>query len=332
MISLPALTLKGVVNPFVREMVTNVNTKYLAALRTPAAEPWVDEVCGFTSTNAHIEKFPVDLTQMEGFRRWVGERQIKRSDLTGFVIEQDRWEQSLGWDVDRARRGEFGNMVDKSVAMLLGARRMRARLAAMVLKAGKDKAKTYQGIPLFVGSGAGVKHWYNPLDGSKGDFYNLRTNKPFTPDTYEEARIAHAEVKGPEGEESLGLELTHLLGGTKMEPVFNRVIKKRDIANTAGTASETNIWEGSAKVLKSSLLDSDPVVVAGGQVWYSIAANQVAKPVEIIAANDGEPEIVVLGEESEYAALNNEILLLGKLLANAGAALPQTIFRWEFTP
>jgi hypothetical protein len=336
--SIPGLTLKGVVNPFVQELVTRFQTRYISALQS-APSNWADVVSGLTPVGPGdlSVKFPIDLSDLgPGMREWLGERHIERTDLTGFSIDTRRFEKTKGIDKGLAQAGPvnamFRSFPDKATqGIVQAARQMRPLLVASVLKLGKTKAKTYQDIPLFVGSGAATKHLNNPLNASKGEFYNLYTARNFTETTYEEMKLELETRKGPDGVSTLGLQVTHVLGGTRMGPKFKRLFKPELVSNAGGTATESNIFQGDAIPLVAPELDDDPVVLTGKEVWYLIATNVMARPVEALLENGGAPNITIFGEGSETAEMRGEIIVAGDMKAAAGAALPHVIIRVEGT-
>lgn len=336
--SIPGLTLKGVVNPFVQELVTRFQTRYINALQSTTSN-WADVVSGLTPVGPGdlSVKFPIDLSDLgPGMREWQGDRHIERTDLTGFSIETRKFEKTKGIDLGLAQAGPVNAMFrafpDKATqGIVQAARAMRPLLVASVLKLGKTKALTYQGIPLFVGSGAGTKHLNNPLNSSKGEFYNLYTGRNFTETSYEEMKLELETRKGPDGVSSLGLQVTHVLGGTRMGPKFKRVFKPELVSNKGGTATESNIYAGDAIPLVAPELDDDPVALTGKEVWYLLATNVIARPVEALLENGGAPNITIFGEASETAVMKGEVIVAGDMRANAGAALPHVIIRVEGT-
>jgi len=334
--TIPGLSLKGVVNPFVVELVTRFQAKYINALQG-VPSTWADVISGITPIGpADLSvKFPIDLSDLgPGMREWIGERHIEDTDLTGFSIEPRKFEKTKGLDLGLAQAGPVNAMFHAFPTRAVdgitqAARQMKGLLVANILKKGATKAITYQGIPLFVGSGAATKHFNNPLDEGKGEFYNLYVGRDFDETNYEELKEELETRKGPDGLASLGLKVTHVLGGTRMGSKFRRLFKPELIANAGGTATVSNIFQGDAIPLIAPELDDDATVVAGKQVWYLIATNVMARPVETLLENGGSPNITVFGEESETAKMKGQLIIAGDMKANAGAAFPQTIIRVE---
>jgi hypothetical protein len=147
-------------------------------------------------------------------------------------------------------------------------------------------------------------------------------------------------MKAPDGVTSLGLELTHVLAGTDMEETFDQLFKKTLIATdnagaaaTSGTttaasaATETNIYYGGAQPIIAPELDAN----AEPGVWYGLAMNTDSKPFEMQFENGAEPQIIILGDGTEHAAMKNEVLFRGKMFGNAGYAIPHCVIRFEPT-
>lgn len=340
--SIPGLTLFGVVNAGVQEMVTQFSAHLLNFLNG-APDTKLDPLVNMTPTDALSLKIPINIMALNGYEEWTGERNYVDVDLKAFAIEARPWTRNVAYDMRAAMTGVYGGFPKIAAQAVVEGYKMPGRLAANVLKQGKTKAKTYQNIPLFVESGASVKHLVNPLDEDGPTFYNCYTDRPFTADNFQFAREQLRLMKGPDNVESLGLELTHVVGGTTMEAPFLKVLKKSTMmgdtrkvtiggTDFAFASEETNIWEGGAVPIVSSLLDSDPYLVAHptGQVWYAVALNTVARPVEEMGLNGGAPKVEVWGEETEAARLKKKILVHGDLEVNAAAGLPHTIIRFEY--
>lgn len=329
---IPGLTLAGVVNSNVRELVTQFSAHLIDFLDGNPLPTWVDLVSNMTPTEALSLKVPINVLALDGFEEWTGERNYVDVDLVAMALEAKSWTRNLAYPMRAAMLGVYGGFDRLAASVVAAGYKMRPRVCANVLIKGKTDAKTYQGIPLFVGSGAATKHYVNPLDASKGTFFNLYTNMAFTPANLKLARQYMRQIKGPDGVESLGLELTHVLGGAAMQEPFDDVLQKQIIANTAGTAAETNTLEVSKSGIRSaisSLLDSDPWVVAGHQVWYGIATNTMGRAVEMMGLNGGAPKVVVRGDGSEIAQSKKSVLVEGDLEINGAAGLPHVIIRFE---
>lgn len=330
---MPTPTFKGIISPSLAELATQITGRYMQALAGPDATSWWQQICGTTPTSPGEEqvKFIVDPEDLSTFEPDVGAIKLPEGELTSFTIEQAPWRKSKGIPLQVIRRGgSFGGYPDRVANMLLAARRTVPRLVAQVLKNGKTTATTYQGVALFQSS---TVHQYNPLDATKGTFKNLYTASDFTAANWETAREHMALMLGMDGVETLGLNVTYLIGGTKMRNPFDRLFKKTLVLDSTGAAAESNIHyeavEGDVIPIIAPELDDDAIVVSGKQVWYTVSTNLIARPLEVLLENGGTPTIEILDEGSEFATLNNKVAIIGRMAANAGAAFPHCIKRYE---
>lgn len=312
-----ALEIFGVVNPVVSEMFTAMVGKYKDAL-LEKVDPWALEISGFTSTSALRLKYPIDLTALDGFREWIGERDIKDGDITSFFIDSKPWERSIDIDLDVANApGDAAAYVNKVPALMLQAKKHPNRLVKALLQSGTT-FDAWDGDPFFSTT--------HPVNTRKAvaNYSNLHAGKAFSRANFAFAKAAFRALKGPDNVTSLGLSLTHVLGPTDLEEDFDQLFKKKILINDGGTASDDNIYYQGAKPIIASELDNE----AG--VWYGLAlGNPGARPFEIQMANNGNPDIKILGDGTEHATKTNKMLFAAKLFGNAGAAIPATIMRFE---
>jgi hypothetical protein len=330
---MPTPTFKGTISPAIQELATQISGKYLQALAGPDPSNVWRMFCGVTPTapGDEIVKFPIDPEDLSTFEPDEGAIKLPEGELASFSIEQAPWRKTKGIPLRVLQRGgQFGGYPDKVAHILLAGRRTVPRLVAQVLKNGKTTAKTYQGIAMFQST---ALHNNNPLDADKGQFLNLITAKDFNVANWEQAQEDMGLMKGMDGVESLGLTVTHLLGGTKMRNPFNRVFKKMLILDATGAAAESNIHyeaiEGEAMPIIMPQLDDDAIVTTGKQVWYTISTSLIARPIEVLLENDGNPSIEILGEGTEFATINGKVAVIGRMAANAGCAFAHTIKRYE---
>lgn len=327
----------GNVSGNVQKLFTAMQAKYLEVLQSKPM-PWARLVSGWTSTAALRTLFPVDLTSLDGFREWLGERKFQDGDMTGFYIDSKPFERSIEINLDVAQSGQAPEVYVNKVPHLVRAAAVHPnRLIAKLLQLGKTaKVQGFDGsssggadAPLF------GTHVFNIRDASKGSYTNLQTGKPFTSANFALARKLFRDMKAPDGQTSLGLELTHVLGGTDFEETWKQFFDVQyDVATVTNKAGSENVAAamrsnayygalGPAQRILAPELSNEP------GVWYGLALNLGATPFETQMKNDGNPEIQIFGEGSEHAAKTNKIAYMGKLFGNAGASIPHTIIRFE---
>jgi phage major head subunit gpT-like protein len=314
------LQIFGVNSPNVSELFTLMIAKYKDALaQMPKA--WAAGLCGMSSTAELRQKFPIDLTTLNGFREWGGPRDAKDSDLTAFYIDSKPWERTIDVDLDSVFARDFAPYVNKVPNLMRAAAIMPNRLMASLLKAGKT-ATCWDGQYFF-----DTDH---PVDyrntNTSATYRNLYTAMPFNRANFALAKQYLRAMKAPDGVTPLGLELTHVLGDTSLEETFDQLFKKFILANDAGTAADTNIYQGGAVPVIGPELDAN----GEAGVWYGVAMNTDARPVEQQwKGGAGNPEIRILGDGTEFATTNNKVRFAGKIFGNAGYAIPHCIIRFE---
>jgi phage major head subunit gpT-like protein len=309
----------GINSPAVSELFTIMVAKYKDVL-AQRPEPWARRVSGWTSTAELRQKFPIDLTAFAGFREWAGPRNVKDADLTSFFIDSKPWERTIDVPLDDIFARNFAPYVNKIPQLMRAATAHPNILLAALLKGGKT-ALGWDGQFFF-----DTDH---PVDyraiNTTAQYANLYPATPFTRANFALARKYFRQLKAPDGVTPLGLQLTHVLAGTDMEETFDQLFRKQILANDGGTAADTNIYYGAAQPIIAPELDANNE--AG--VWYGLAMNTDAMPFETQMKNDGEPEVRILGDGTEFATETNKARFAGKLFGNSGYAIPHCIIRFE---
>lgn len=312
----------GINSASVSELFTLMSAKYKDAL-AQQPEPWARRVSGWSNTGVLRQKFPIDLTAFAGFREWVGPRHHKDSDQKAFYIDSKPWERTIDVPLDVALSGQFAPYINK-VPNLVRAANVHPNVLLAALLAGGKTATCWDGQYFF-----DTDH---PVDfrgsNASATYSNLKTAMPFTSDNFAAARKLFREMKAPDGKTSLGLRLTHVLGGTDMEEVFDALFRKAYIArvdeSSTGVASETNIYYQGAQSIIAPELD------ANGEpgVWYGLALEAGVMPFETQMRGDA-PEIRIFGDGTESAVETNNVSFNAKLFGNSGYAIPHCIIRFE---
>jgi len=309
----------GITSPAASELFTLMNGKYRDALASRPT-PWGRMVSGWSSTSEPRQKFPIDLTSLAGFREWVDQRDHKDGDIASFYLDSKPWERTIDVPMAVLKAKAFQPYVDKVPGLVRAANSMPNIVVANLLKQGKT-LKGWDDEPFF------GTHLVDTRGGIPDTVDNLFTNKPFNATTFAFAKKAFRAMKAPDGRTSLGLQLTHVLGGTEMEETFDQLFKRQIIANAAGTAAETNLYVGGAIPIIAPELDANDE----DGVWYGLALNTEAKPFEQQWENDGNPNIKIMGDGSEFASQHNKMSFQGDLWGNGGYAIWHTIIRFEPT-
>lgn len=334
----PGLLLKGVTDPNVIEMVTRFSAHALQALQVPSegVTAWENGLCHMNDCELgdEIVKVPIDLSRLDGFREWAGQRQFRDTNLTAVPIANRHFDDSVAIDVNKAKRGLFGSWPEKGAELVQRGRLTRPRLVSDLLKLGKTAATAcFDGKPLF-----STTHLIDPL--GKDVTANRQSNYKagygkFSPATYKSGRQLMMQMKGllPE---PLGLLPTLMLGPTHMLDPFEEVLdpNKMIIVNSAGTAADSNLLKGKCDFRICPQLDTDQYLVdnPGKHLWFMISLSMPGVfPFEAVQTNGGVPEIKILGEESEFCTLNNKVGVVADQYTAVAGGFYMTIIRFEET-
>lgn len=335
----PGLSMKGVTDPNVLEMVTRFSAHALTALQMPGEETgiaWADGLAHLNECQSgeEIVKVPIDLSRLDGFREWSGQRNFRDTNLSAIAISNRHFDDSIAMDVNKAKRGMFGSWPEKGGELVRRGRLTLPRLVADLLKNGKEASTAcFDDKPLF-----STTHLIDPLGkdvaGNRQSNYKATYGK-FSPATYKTGRQLMMQMKGllPE---PLGLMPTLVLGPTHMLDPFEECLsdQKVIIANSAGTAADSNLLRGKCQYRVSAQLDTDPYVVAnaGKHMWFMISLSMPGVcPFEAVQTNGGVPEIKILGEESEFCALHNKVAVVADQYTAVASGFYMTVIRFEET-
>lgn len=337
--SYPGLNITGVNDPSVRELVTRFTTHALGALQGAGEETgiaWANDLYHMTPIELgdEITKVPIDLTMLDGFREWAGERKFSDTSFSAIPITARPFDRAFELDVNKARRGLFGSFPELGARLVQTGRLTLPRLVADVIKNGKTaKTACFDGKPLWA-----TDHLIDPrgddVAANQQSNYKAAFGK-FTVANFKKARTAMRQMRGLLSE-PLGLNISLVLGPTHMEDAFEEVldVNKVIVQNAAGTAADSNVVRGKAAWRICSQLDTDPYVVAnaGKHMWIAISLSLVGvRPFEAVATNGGVPIVQFLGEDSEHAKKNRKVAVIADQDIGVAPAFYMTAMRFEET-
>jgi hypothetical protein len=352
----PGLTTKGIIAPAIQELAVTFNMEAINALQMPVDEDMAwSEIAGVTPA-IFQGKIPIDFTALDGFEPFKGTRTFKQIDVAALQVDVNQWDRNLEWPLIYDAAGapvgvqQVYNIAAKAQAMVAHARVMKARLCATILMQGSPslaKAKVYAGndIPGANLSLFNTLHYANPMDANSRKFANYYPAAGLF-DTVSMAatkRNMRAVPSPSLSAETLGLQVTDIIGGSGMETAFEQ-IQMQTLALQIGTgtatgaaAATTNIYAGNTKIRYwiAPQLDSDPYLVAnpGKHLWFAVSRKLPgAHAVEMAApTKEFTPRIQIFGDGTEMAANSRKVHLIGDLDAGAAAGLPHVIARYEQT-
>ncbi len=336
----PGITWKGHRSAATRELAIQIDAAWMRLL--PGAEPreWWMPLIRSIVIRPEVEavKLVVDMEDLSTFRRKVGPRVARRPPkLTYQLLAREPWYLDRGIPLDDIKYDGFNGWPDRLGAQMLAARRTPGMIFTELLFAATTTTKTLQGVPLI---GTGHLCNFNDPDITT-TFDNLVTHGVTTPANFDADGLEYAKEimykrPGPDGTYGLDQEITYVLGGTKMRKKFDRMFKRtivlEDSTVNDASAGVTNVHmtaiEGGIVAITTSWLDRHPWLLgagAGKDHWWSFSTTTEARAFGMMIENGGAPTVDVFDESSEYARLNEEVLIKADMDCNGGAAFPQVI-------
>ncbi len=367
----PGLRTVGIINESVRELAVAFNTECLSALQEPDDEDmkWA-EIAGVTPA-VFEGKVVLDLTNLDGFEPFQGERYYKNVEVLALRSDVLEWQRNLRYPIKFDGTGnvtlqQIFAAATQGANLVSHAKVMKPRLAASVLMQGTPgtaKALVYAGndivgagLPLFSSAATTGAHYANPtLAGSRrfdnyfpvaGKFNTTSVGRCRT-----NMRLVPAATLSAE---SLGLQVTDYIGASHMEEPFN-VVKMSNLAmqlaqigGNGVAAATTNIYSAGsipANYWIAPQLDNDPYLAAYKlanpswtpdtlpHMWFAISRKRKnLRCIEMVApTREFTPRITIFGDGSEKAMDSKHIHINGDLDAGAAAGFPHVAARYEET-
>lgn len=354
----PGLTVIGAVSPSVQELALTFNMEAVNALQMPVDEDlaWSD-MAGVTPA-LFKGKIPLDFTALDGFEPFDGVRHYKQIDVAAIEANVLQWQRNLAWDIRLSAPGAVEianayNIPNQAANLVAHARVMKARLAASILMQGTPgtaKALVYAGndIPGANLSLFNTAHYANPLFplAETRTFSNYHAAAgQFSPSTFATTRTNMRTIPSPTlSAETLGLQVTDIIGPSIMEEPFRQVsmslltLQTATVAGQGVGAATSNIYAAGITGWRfwiAPQLDGDPYLQAnpGKHLWFAVSRKLPgARPIEMVApTKEFTPMIQLFGDGTEKAADTRKIHLNADLDAGAAAGLPHVIARYEET-
>lgn len=217
-------------------------------------------------------------------RKWVGARIAYGIKRIAQTLTFDDYEETIGINLNDIEDDQL--QVYNSIMDGLGrsARLWPNDMAYLALVNGST-AVCVDGQPFFNGS-----HPYEPQDGAASTQSNLHTTMALTVANYGTVRQRMMMLKGEDGD-TLGVAQGQLVLAvpTELGDTAKRIVEADlagYLANNSSTASDSNVYKNTSKVLVIPKLSTDSATT-----WYLVDPNAPLKP--FIVAMRKEPNQVV---------------------------------------
>lgn len=255
------------------------------------------------STNA-AEIYPT-LGKIPTLREWVGDRVANDLTIYDFMIKNKAYEGTVRVPRPAIEDDSFGIYSNMSTMLGDAAARFPDKLVFALLESGWT-ATCYDGATFF-----STTHPY------AGGTQSNKGTTAFSSAAYAAARAQMMSLKD-DGGELLGITPSLLMVPPGLEEAARLVLNAQFVPNTAGTATQSNIWNGSAHlVVNPRLTDVND--------WYLIDDTKPIMP--IIWQTRKAPQLVAktsLTDDNVFS--RNEFIWGVDLRGNAGFGLWQLIF------
>jgi phage major head subunit gpT-like protein len=239
-------------------------------------------------------------------REWLGERVINNLAAREFAIKNRHFENTFAVDRDDIEDDRIG-IYNPSLDMLgQDAAMYPDDLILALLEAGTT-GLCYDGQYFF-----DTDHPKNIDDATAGTQANLFTTTALNATNYGAKRAAMRKLVGADGR-PLGVNPTHLIVPPALEETARLILNGDFVPNAAGTASETNVWKGTANLVVWDRLTSD-------STWYLVDQSKPIRP--FIFQNRKPPEFTYLTQPTADNVFMQKKFLYGyDARGNAGYAL-----------
>lgn len=271
---------------------TTLNTSYLEAYKSPR-ENVFSEVC--TPITSARKKIVVAIADMlPQMREWVGDRKFHDAAQHSQEFTNPHYEISMEVDADDVEDDDYSGYILQSAGLA-----ERAAVHPDVLLATLMQAAT--GIIGF--DGQNFFDTDHPIDvkNNIGTQVNYESSgRALTAANFEIVRANMATWKGGPDQELIGAVPTHVMVPTQLLGTAQRIFENDNLINAAGTATETNILKGAAKVIHNPRLNNQ------GTAWYALDLRGVIKPFAFVKRSPAK--FVMLNRPNDQGMfLNNKI-------------------------
>lgn len=269
------------------------------------AKPLFQEVAMTVNSTNASEVYPI-LGRFPGLSEWIGPRIIQELAASDFEIRNKNWSGGIRVPKPAIEDDTFGIYSLDAEQLGDSANRFPDKLIFQLLEAG------FTGLCLDGKTFFATDH----PDGAGGTYSNKGTTA-LSAAAYAAARAIMMNYVDDSGEK-LDITPDLLVVPPALEEIGRNIINADVIPNTAGTASQSNVWKGSARLLVVPRLSD-------ANDWYLMDTTKVLKA--FIWQTRKAPQLVAKTNLSDdNAFFDNEFIWGVDLRGNAGFGLPQLAF------
>jgi phage major head subunit gpT-like protein len=254
-----------------------------------ARQPMYKEIASDAPSNTRVTAFPIQ-ARLPKLRKWTGERQVQNAKAYVQQITNEKFELTLGVPVEDFEDDQLGVYNATIDDMGDNAAMWPDDLVFNLLNDGENQ-NGYDGNPFFYDS--------HSLGGHTID--NLFASTALTHDNYGAVREAMGSWVDESGT-SLRVTVDALAVPPALEQIGRQVLMADFLASTAGTATQSNIWKGTAKLLVIPQLAAS----AGGSdtAWYPMCTSRAVKPFVMVTRK--APQFAMLTRPEDDTVFNED--------------------------
>jgi len=235
------------------------------------------------------------MARLPSMRQWVGPRTIQNLTNHDYTLTNLPYELTVGVDRDDWDDDMLGVYSPLFEEMGRAARLLQDQRVVIALQLGDTAGLGFDGVTFFNDAHAALGAGGAAID-------NNFAGTALTLANYAAVRSAMGTYVGEDGE-PLGIVPTHLIVPSQLEGAARTILNAEIVPSGAGTASETNVWKGTAQIVVMPQLNNEATT------WYLADCSRAIKP--MIWQNRRSPALVSMARPDDTNVFNDRQLLWG---------------------
>lgn len=242
-----------------RDIQVGLDLRFNAAYQ--AVTPLYPALASEIPSNARSTTYPIH-ARIPKLRQWVGARQVQNAQAYRYSLTNGTYELTVGiprTDIEDDQIGTYNATIDDM------GQQSRLWPDDLLFAAIIANGAAYDSVAYFSAA--------HTLGGNA--IANTHAGRPLTPENYGIGRREMMEYCGEDGE-SLRVSPDVLLVSPANETMGRKILLADNLPSSAGTASESNVFKGTARLIVAPQLST----AAGGadDTWYLLSTQRPVKP------------------------------------------------------
>ena len=256
-------------NATLNSLRTGIKAQFTEGLAQISREmQWYLDLAEVVTSNDKLETYPIT-DRLPRLREWVGPRSVRNLIEHSYQLTNKTYELTYSISVNDLEDGKFHNL---NTWLRDSGRQAGLWPNGLIYDAliNGDVSVCYDGQFFF-----DTDHPLEVQGEAATTEANLHAGSALTPATYETVRLAMMSRKSSDGK-PMGIMPTHLIVPAALEATGKRILETEMVGylyNTNSTATDTNIWRGTAKLMVIPELDANSTTT-----WYLADLSKGFKP------------------------------------------------------